>query len=212
MDEKEIIKLYTVDKMTLRMIAEMMNTNHHRIKRILVSHDIEITREGRKRKPFTEEHRKKISEATKGRKVWAEGKKMTREHVLKNMVAHIKYEVDVNFYEEFEEIEKLKCLNRMLVRDRINKYFNTEKYKEFIKKFYYDKQFNQVYQIWIESNKDKWAKPSLDHIQPISKGGTHDLDNMQILTWFENRTKCDMEQTEWEIFKQETNTKSTYFL
>src|SRR5690625_7790118 len=85
MNEKKIIKLYTVDKMTLRMIAEIMSTDHHRIKRILVRNEIKITQKGRIRKPFTSEHREKISIATKGRIPWSKGKKMTREHVLKNM-------------------------------------------------------------------------------------------------------------------------------
>lgn len=100
LDEKKIIELYTKDKWTLRMIAEKFNTNHHRIKRVLVKNDVEITQKGRIRKPFTKEHREKISKATKGRKAWSEGKKMTRDHVIKNMVGHIKYDVDVEFYSE----------------------------------------------------------------------------------------------------------------
>ena len=211
MNEQKIISLYTKDKMTLRMIAELMNTNHHKIKRILVKNNIEITQQGRARKPFTEEHKMKISEATKGRKVWSEGKKMTRNHVIKNMVAHIKYEVDFEFYNKFEDIEKIKCLNKMLTRDRISKHFDTDKYTAFIEKFYNDKQFNKVYEIW-RMDKSKWSYPSLDHMTPISKGGTCDIENLQVLTWFENRTKCDMNQEEWEKFKKETNTTSAYFV
>lgn len=59
MDIQEIIKEYTVNNCTLRMIAEKYNTNHHRIKRILLDNNIEITTKGRKRKPFTDEHRAK---------------------------------------------------------------------------------------------------------------------------------------------------------
>ena len=47
---------------------------------------------------------------------------------------------------------------------------------------------------------------------PISKGGTYDIENLQVLTWFENRAKCDMNQEEWEKFKKETNTTSAYFV
>jgi hypothetical protein len=212
LDEKKIIELYAKDKWTLRMIAEKFNTNHHRIKRILVKNDVEITQKERIRKPFTKEHKEKISKATKGRKVWSEGKKMTRDHVIKNMVGHIKYDVDVEFYSEFEDIEKVKYLNRMLARERVSKHFNTEKYIAFIKKFYYDEQFNKVYNTWITNGKDQWASPSLDHKIPISKGGTYDIENLQILTWFENRAKCDMTQEEWEKFKNKTNTESTYFV
>ena len=83
MNEHKIIELYTIEKMTLRMIAEEMGTNHHRIKRILVKNNVEITQKDRIRKPFTDEHKFKISKATKGRKVWSEGKKMSKEHVIK---------------------------------------------------------------------------------------------------------------------------------
>ena len=38
--------------------------------------------------------------------------------------------------------------------------------------------------------------PSLDHIIPISRGGSWELDNLQIISWFENRAKCDMTQQE----------------
>ena len=116
MNEHKIIELYTIEKMTLRMIAEEMDTNHHRIKRILVKNNVEITQKDRIRKPFTDEHKSKISKAAKGRKVWSEGKKMSKEHVIKNMVAHIKYDVDLKFYQNFDDIEKIKCLNKMLMQ------------------------------------------------------------------------------------------------
>lgn len=83
MNERKIIQLYTTEKMTLRMIAKEMGINHHRIKRILVKNNVEITQKDRIRKPFTDEHKSKISKATKGRKVCAEGKKMPKEHVVK---------------------------------------------------------------------------------------------------------------------------------
>ena len=211
-NEDEVIGLYTFEKMTLRMVAEEMGTDHHRIKRILVKNGIEITRKDRIRKPMTDEHKAKISKATKGRTPWSKGKKMSKEAKLKNMVAHIKYDVDLEFYQQFDDIEKLKCLNKMLTRDRVSKHFDTQKYKSFITKFYNDEQFNAVYQKWIDSNGDKWAAPSLDHIHPISKGGGYELDNLQILTWFENRTKSDMTNDEWQEFKLKTKTTSTYFI
>lgn len=51
-----------------------------------------------------------------------------------------------------------------------------------IAKSYNDKQFNAVYQKWIDSNRDRWAMPSLDHKQPICKGGSYELGNLQVLT------------------------------
>ena len=61
---QDIIKLYTEDMWTLRRIADKHNTDHHRIKRILIKNGIETTREGRSRKEFSDEHRRKISEAS----------------------------------------------------------------------------------------------------------------------------------------------------
>lgn len=212
MNEHKIIELYTIKKMTLRMIAKKMGTDHHRIKRILVKNGIEITRKGRIRKPFTDEHKAKISKATKGRKPWSEGKKMTKGCIFKNMVAHINYDVDLEFYQQFNDVEKIKCLNKMLTRKRVSEHFDTKKYKSFITKFYNDEQFNAVYQKWIDSNRDRWAHPSLDHKQPICKGGGYELSNLQVLTWFENRAKCNMTNDEWQEFKLKTKTTSTYFV
>lgn len=211
-DESKVVKLYTQDKMTLRMVADELNTNHHRVKRILLKNNVEITQKGRIRRPFTDEHRRKISESSKGRPGYWKGKKMEKITVLKNMVNHLNYNITIDDLIEFEDIEKLKALNFMLRRDRVNNHFDTNKYLQFINKFYNDEQFNLVYQIWINNNKDKWCRPSLDHIQPLSKGGNWELDNLQILTWFENRTKCDMTQKEWDSFKRNTNTNSNYFV
>lgn len=61
------VKYFTNEKMTLRMIAKEMGTNHHRIKRILVKNGVEITQKDRIRKLFTDEHKAKINKATKGR-------------------------------------------------------------------------------------------------------------------------------------------------
>lgn len=56
------------------------------------------------------------------------------------------------------------------------------------------------------------AKPSIDHIIPLSRGGTSKIDNLQILTVFENLAKRDMTMLEWNNFKYSTNTHSNYFI
>ncbi len=35
----------------------------------------------------------------------------------------------------------------------------------------------------------------------VGKGGTNSLDNLQFLSWFENRCKNDMRQEEWDVLK-----------
>ncbi len=211
MKEDKIIFMYVEKKYTLRRIAREFNTNHHRVKRILQKNGVKITQKGRAREPFTADHKRKISESCKGRKTWSAGKKMSRDHVIKNMVAHLKYDVDYEFISQFDDIERVKTLNKMLARDRVSNQFDTVKYKQFILKFYQDKQFNSIYDRWVKE-KVKWVAPSLDHIIPTSRGGDHSIDNLQILTWFENRAKAEMTQEEWRYFKHKTNTSSDLFI
>lgn len=194
---EEIKRLYVEEKFTLRRVGKAIGKDHHFVKRKLQEMGIEITTKDRTREPITEEHKRKISEKLKGRVGTNKGKKMSIEAKYKNMVAHIQWDVDLVFLKQFDDIEKLKCLNRMLSRDRVSKNFDTNKYKQFIKKFYNDENFNKQFEYYLTS-KNKWDMPSLDHIIPISKGGTWDLNNLQIISWFENRAKCDMNNEEFE--------------
>lgn len=194
---EEIKRLYTEEKYTLRRIGKIIGKDHHFVKRRLQEMGIEITQKDRKHEPFTEEHKRKISEKTKGRVGTWKDKKMPIESNYKNMLTHIQWDVDLTFLMQFNDIEKLKCLNKMLSRDRVSAHFNTEKYKLFIEKFYNDEKFNKQFECYLSSG-SKWDMPSLDHIIPLSKGGTWNLDNLQIISWFENRAKCDMNNEEFE--------------
>jgi 5-methylcytosine-specific restriction endonuclease McrA len=159
---------------------------------------------------FTDEHKRKISESRKRLKAngWVPYNKglktLDRENgvelILKNMKAHLKYDVSLEWLSQFNDIEKLKYLNRSISRKRDCEGFTTKTYKQFIEKFYYDEKFNSLFDKWIESG-DKWIKPSIDHIIPKSKGGTNELSNLQFLSWFENRCKNDMTQAEWDMLK-----------
>lgn len=199
----EIIKLYEVERWTLRMIAEKFDTDHHAIKRRLEKAGIKITRRNTL-KAFTQEHRDKIGMALKGRKIWSQGKKMTKEHIIKNMMTHLQYDVTIEWLSQFYDIDKLKFLNRSISRTRDRNGFTTEIYKQFIEKFYYDEKFNHLFDKWILT-KDKWIKPSLDHIKAKSKGGELLLDNLQFISWFENRAKVDIDQNEWKSMKDRIN-------
>ena len=156
---------------------------------------------------FTKEHREKISRSRKALydsgaiTTWSKGKKMTRDHCLKNMKAHLKYNVSLEWLNSFSNIEKLKFLNKSISRERDKKEFTTKIYKQFIEKFYNDKKFNQLFSEWIKTE-DKWIKPSLDHIEPKSNGGSLLLNNLQFISWLENRAKVDIPQVVWNDMKK----------
>jgi len=209
MNENKIVEMYKNDRYTLRHLSEVFKTDHHKIKRILLKNGVKITRRNTLKK-FTQEHKNKISATRKklyqsGKiTAWSKGKKMSRDHILKNMKAHLKYDVSLDWLKQFEDVEKLKYLNRSISRKRDKKGFTTEIYKQFIEKFYNDKKFNELFSEWIKTN-DKWIKPSLDHIEAKCKGGTLLLDNLQFISWLENRAKIDISQVEWNKIKSNIN-------
>ena len=163
---------------------------------------------GRKR-PVSELHRQNISKACKGRKIYNEGKKMPKRSLYKNMQAHLRFNVSLEFLQQFDDIEKLKMLNRMATSRSGRFEISDTDYQLYILRFYYDDAFNKIYQKWLNSGKEKYFRPSIDHVTPISLGGNHSVENLQILTWFENRCKNDMAQAEWDRLK---NNIGDYFV
>jgi hypothetical protein len=194
----KIIILYTIDNLTLREIAKKFSTNHKYIGRVLLRNNIKITKKYKKR-IFSIETRRKMSEARKG-KSYNIGIKHTIETRLKNMVSRLNRPlVTYKILSKFQNIDKLIFLNRVISRNRI--YFDDILYLKFINKFYYDEKFNIIYNKWIENNKNKWLMPSIDHINPLSNGGNFEIENLRFITWFENRAKADMALEEWENVK-----------
>lgn len=201
-EENDIINLYVKEKWTLRRIAKEYKTNHHYIKRILLRNNVEIIQKGRKREPFSDEHKRKMSISQKGKRgVW-KGKNMPKNAVYLNMLNHIKYNVSLGWLKNFD-IEKLKILNKCIRSRDVN--FDTDDYMEYIDFFYYDYNFNKIYNKWKESDYDIFKKPSLDHILPKKRGGSDSLDNLQFLTWFENKCKGNLTMNEWNKMKNNIN-------
>ena len=193
-----ILSAYIPYVTTLRGVARTCGTDHHRVRRVLEQNGIAVVRG--KIGPFSDDRRAKIGEASKGRTSWAKGKKMPKISLYKNMAAHLRFDVSVEWLLLFEDIEKLKFLNRCVRRgDRF--VLTSEEYKAYIVRFYHDDQFNSAYGGWLKSGKDKWKRPTIDHINPRANGGCNMLNNLQFLTWFENRAKCDMTQKEWDVVK-----------
>ena len=196
--EEKIIAEYKPHQTTLREVARIVGTDHHKVKRVLIANGIKVVKG--KRGEFTEEHKRNISRACKGRVTWSKGKNMPKESLYKNMASHLRFDVGSEWLSQFEDVEKLKFLNNSLSRKRDSEGFDTEKYKSFVLKFYTDEKFNILYEKWLVTG-DKWIRPSLDHINPKANGGNNDLNNLQFLSWFENRAKSDMSQNEWDKVK-----------
>jgi hypothetical protein len=181
MNEEQIVNLYIEGK-SMREIAKQLETNHKLISRILKKNEIETrpTRNTRTIRKFS--CKKKL--------------------LYNNMATHLRFNVDVEWLMQFVDIEKLKVLNRC-VTSRDNRFDENDLwYKEYILKFYFDKQFNKIYNRWVESGKQFYFKPSVDHIRPKSEGGNNNVENLQFLTWFENRCKNNMSQEDWDSVKQ----------
>lgn len=117
----------------------------------------------------------------------------------------------------FKDFEKFLLIHRLLRSNDISMIgLSKEKYMDYMNYFYYQSQFNKVYNFWKKEEKLNtfydWAKPSLDHIIPKSKGGNNEKENLQFITTFENLAKRDMTMKEWNNFKIKTNTHSQYFI
>jgi len=197
--EKQICNEYKAGIDSLRDVADKLGTNHKMVGRALRKNNIEIVKAPNK--PMSDVTKRKIGDKSKGRIAWNKSKKMPRESIYKNMATHLRFNIDYMWLMQFDNLDKLKLLNKALTRDRDMPNLDIVFYKKFINKFYKDKRFNLIYDKWLDNGMQKLLRPSLDHIIPKSRGGTNELKNLQYLTWLENFSKRDMLQDEWDAVK-----------
>lgn len=137
-------------------------------------------------------------------------------HFLKTNKLNLSFS-DIEMYTY--DFERYASLHRLFVKNRSIEGISKEYYLTAIDYFWHNSQFNAVYDFWETYSKRNdfqtyydWAKPSLDHIIPSSRGGSDHYTNLQVLTVFENLAKRDMTQEEWSNFKQNTGTTSSFFI
>ena len=93
----------------------------------------------------------------------------TKKGVLTNLYGHIKTRNKTKFGEE---------LNFTL--------------KEFQKKYIENYDFLRAYNVWVKSGYEYYKKPSVDRIDPDK---SYFFDNMEFMTWEENRRKGEAERS-----------------
>ena len=124
--------------------------------------------------------------------------------------------IEREYLESFDDFDKFLFIHKAIRSTVGVELLSKEQYKEYIDYFYFDNQFNMIYTFWKSQERNNtfydWAKPSLDHIIPCSRGGRNEKENLHFLTVFENLAKRDMTLDEWTAFKIKTNTTSDYFV
>ena len=222
-DIPKIVDMYVNGKYTLRHLSELFGTNHHMIKRVLVKNGVEIMHHKTLKRDSSERKMKRSTTMkdyyARGNNPHNKGKKLKdvllnddvryRDIIYNNMQCRLRHDVDIEWLKSFDDIEKLKFLNRSISRVRDFGNFDKEFYVSYIEKFYIDERFNEIYSKWLINN-DKYLRPSPDHINPKSLGGKlDDINNIQFMTWFENKCKSDIPNDIWDEMKKNIN---VYFL
>lgn len=228
LDETSIIADY-INGMRSDEITKKHKTSWHRIKEILTKNNIElrhketeIQRCARKKLEFNRELI--ISDYINGMPAYkiADKYKVNFKNIKLLLVENkieirtrhskqlkykyikraLRFDVPLEWLMQFQNIEKLKFLNKQIMERGDNRFNeNADWYQSYIEKFYFDKDFNRLYEQYLESGKNAYKKPSLDHIVPRSKGGTNAIDNIRFVSFLENMSKRDLSLEEWENVK-----------
>lgn len=118
-----------------------------------------------------------------------------------NYVNHLDYAFGDAWLMSFDDPNKLKFLLKYSKKNHTTiPVDDKEYYINFVNHFYYDPQFNKVYDNWV-NRQDGRVAPALDHIHPKSKGGSNDLSNLRFITNIENSFKGIILPDEWEFIK-----------
>jgi len=205
----EVIRLYVDEFFNCCQIARNLHLKPHQVTTILKRNEIAIEKiekkSNRKYRNLTDSTKDKISKSLLGKPSGRLGKSMSLRHKYNNIKSQLR--MPTLKLEQYSNYDKLRFIFQWICPLRTSK-TNDENYdygqsyiEKFIEKFYNDEYFNELYDSWVNTNNNKLIRPTIDHIIPRARGGTNHLDNLQILSWFENRAKGDMTEEEWKLFK-----------
>ena len=204
------IKEYSETNISIPQLSKKFSISYRNLKYSFFIRGVKIEKRGNGNLGLTRSNRTKenISKSKIGKvNLLKRGTRYTNRQRLNIIQSQGNFLTDLG---EFTEVDRFLLLKSFAYRNLQNK--NEESILTFIRKFYYDLKFNSIYDTWLTNNKHKLFKPSIDHIVPISRGGSSSLENFQILTWFENRTKNNMTDLEWQTFKDLTHCASDLFM
>ena len=206
---------YNSVNISIPNLSKKYNINYRNLKYAFLKIGVVIEKRGNGHTGLfrSTETKKNISKAKTGKpNPLKAGQKYTSTQRIKIIKSQCKFPFSIDEYVDVDKFLLIKSFANGLYK--LTDYSNKE---PFFNHFYYDDTFNLLYARWlITSPTDKYikkmVKPSIDHIIPISRGGSSDLSNLCAMTWFENRTKVNMTDTEWYNFKLITNTSSSLFI
>lgn len=204
-DELIMIEQYK-NGSSLRQIANAFHTNHHRVKRIIKKHgEVIVYKNDYQNVAIGDlEYRKYVAKQQRDKvRKQKQNYLQSKERRYNFIKCRLPYDISLDYLMQFD-YEKLKTLNKLMLSHNVS-VNSLEEFKQFLEKFYNCPNFSDLYEVWLENDKETRLKPSIDHIVPISKDGAIGIDNLQIMSWFENWCKNDFTGKEWDEFKTRTN-------
>ena len=101
---------------------------------------------------------------------------------------------------------------RMLKQRSIGICDTRQKRIEFIDFFYYNEQFNTIFNLWVACDRQQYLVPSVDHKISKINGGGDEITNLHFITYAENMWKNSMNWEEWCQFKIDMHLTADFFI
>ena len=148
----------------------------------------------------------KVRECLASRDLYKKNEKLARsfpvEERLIRFMRSLSREIPIEFYRQFDDFDRMRLLHRIVNNSRgsgnRSYRWSDEEYKQIMITLYDQPPYSQYFYHYIATGND-WDKPSLDHIDPVSKNkeSSWSKDNVHIMSVFENQCKSDLDWKEY---------------